>query len=91
MARPPAAATAAGAAGAPAEPVVVHRVRFVDFAPSGVQCVAFDPAGARVAVVRESGDVELWAAMPDGTLVMQQVRWWAAARPLRRHASESSR
>ena len=54
----------------------LHRVRFVDYAPSGVVHMSLHPNGRHLAVARENGDVELWAcdAVPEPAAQQQQQR-----------------
>ena len=73
---PPAKATRTGAGAKAAAPqhaadhqdddaaglVALHRVRFVEWAPSPVTAAAARPDGAVLAAAREDGEIELWDA-----------------------------
>lgn len=39
----------------------LHRLRFVDYAPSGIVALTLHPSGSFLAVARENADLELWA------------------------------
>ncbi len=38
----------------------MHRCRFVDWRPAGATCLAFTRDGARLAVGRANGGLEVW-------------------------------
>lgn len=38
----------------------VHRCKFLDYKPHAILALAFNAAGDRLAVARDSGDIELW-------------------------------
>ena len=40
---------------------LLHRLRFIDYKPSGIVAVALHPSGAFIAIARENADLELWA------------------------------
>lgn len=39
----------------------VHRCRFIDWKPHAIVCLAFNADGSKIAVGRDTGDIELWS------------------------------
>jgi hypothetical protein len=44
----------------------LHRIRFVDYKPSGIVALAQHPRGQFIAAARENADLELWACDKHG-------------------------